>query len=52
MACEKIITKVLGPNHPFQALSKDESFMHAISGMMSEDPVIGPMVDRQQFRKS
>lgn len=49
--CQSVIIEVLGPNHPYQALAKDQSFMSAVSSLMAEDPRLGSMIERYHSRK-
>ncbi len=51
VACQRVITEVLGPKHPYQALAKDQSFMSAVSSLMADDPRLGAMVERYRSGK-
>ena len=52
VACQTVITQVLGPNSPYHSLTKDQSFMEAVRGVIAEDPRLSSMIERQNFRRS
>lgn len=52
VACQSVITQVLGPNSPYHSLTKDQSFMEAVRGVIAEDPRLSSMIERQNFRRS
>lgn len=52
VACERVISEVLGPNNPYQPLAKDQSFMSAVSTLLAEDPRLGDMIIKYQSRRS
>ncbi len=51
VACQSVIAEVLGPNNPYQPLSKGQSFMSAVSSLLAEDPRLGLMIERYYSRK-
>ncbi len=51
VACQNVIAEALGSNSPYQALTKDQSFMEAITGVLADDPRLSSMIERHQFGK-
>lgn len=52
VACQTVIAEALGVNSPYHALTKDQSFMEAITGALAEDPRLSAMIERQQLGKA